>query len=313
VRILPLCLLAAACAACNRSEAATASASRDACGGAQATLALTPRSTFTLPDGAVPAGLALLSDGTLVVAERGSAGVSLYARGGGAPRWIPAPEPIAVLARARGELLAAGLSTVYRVDPASGQAQALMEVPVRAGRIVSLAADERTVWVGTGGLATGNGAVYAAPRARPGAWRQRPMDAPVRLEAAGGGRVAAALTRTPHRVVLLDSALAATGFTQPPAPRRARRGEDARFTQALITLDCGRLLHVISDLRSDRRELNIYQTTPAPRLVRARTLQQPLGFVHAADGHSLVAVTEAGGRRDVVLFNWSWQANQEGT
>jgi hypothetical protein len=106
-------------------------------------------------------------------------------------------------------------------------------------------------------------------------------------------------------VAFLDSALAVTGNTQPPA--RRRRGADARFTQALVPLDCGRLLHVVADLRSDRRELSVYQAGPEPRLVRARTIERPIGFVHARAGRSMVAVTEVEGRREVVLLGWSWQ------
>lgn len=70
---------------------------------------------------------------------------------------------------------------------------------------------------------------------------------------------------------------------------------------------------MIADLRSDRRELNVYETTPQPRLLRARTIEQPLGFVHALDERAVVAVMEAGGRREVVLFRWSWESNQERT
>lgn len=319
MRILSLFLLAAATAACGRGDDAPADRIAAApvagsCGGkGDAALALTARSVVALPDSALPAGLVLLPDGSLVTVERGSAGVSVHTPGSTEPHWVAAPEPLAVLTLAGGELLAAGLTTVYRIDPAAEQAERLVEVPVRVGRIVSLAADARTLWVGTGGVSTGSGAVYATPRAAPGEWRHLEMEAPVRLEAAPDGRAAAALTRAPHRVVFLDAALTTTGSAQPP-PARARGGqEDARFTQALIGLDCGRLLHVISDLRSDRREMNVYQATPRLRLVRARTIEQPLGFVHALDGQSLVAVRESGGRREVVLFGWSWQHTQEGT
>jgi hypothetical protein len=313
MRLLPLLLLLP-CAACRASEAAPAarSASADACGPAdQAALSLTARSTIPLPDSAAPAGLALLPDGSLVMAQRGSSGVTIRSPASLQERWIAAPEPLPVLALSGGELLGAGRLAVYRIDTSSGRVERLMEVPVRAGHIVSLAADTRTVWVGAGGLAAGAGAVYAVSRSRPGHWRHRPMAAPVRLVADGAGRAAAALTRAPHRVVFLDSALAATGTASPAPVRRGARGDDARFTQALVRLDCGRLLHVIADLRSDRRQLNVYGTTPGPRLMRGRTIVQPLGFVHAMQGRSLVAVTESRGRREVVVFEWYWQFNQE--
>jgi hypothetical protein len=137
------------------------------------------------------------------------------------------------------------------------------------------------------------------------------MEAPVRLEPTGDGRAAAALTRAPHRLVLLDSALRAAGSVVPRPPRRLRENH-ARFTQALITLDCRRVLHVIADLRSDRRELHVYQTTPEVRLIRSRTIERPIGLVHALGRASVVGVSEQGGRREVVLFGWSWQSTREG-
>lgn len=312
VRIRPLLLLITI-AGCGGPDDAPASQVAGPCGApGEVALGLTPRSSIALPDSAVPAGLVLLPDGSLVTTQRGSAGVSVSTPGTAEPRWIAAPEPVAVLTLAGDEILGAGLTTVYRIDPAAARAERLMEVPVRAGHIVSLAADAQTVWVGTGSREMSGGAVYAASRARTDAWRHAALEAPVRLEPAGSGQVAAALTRAPHRVVLLDSALQAASRA---VPRRGRRrGEDAAwFTQALVALDCGRLLHVVADLRSDRRELNVYQTHPEVRLIRTRTIEQPLGFVHATADGSLVAVTEAEGRREVVLFGWSWQSSQERT
>ncbi len=317
MRIRPLLLLMAAPSCGGPDEAPTArAAAAQAAGpcGAQGevALALTPRSSMALPDSAAPAGLVLLPDGSLLTAERGSAGVSVRTPGTAEPRWISAPEPLAVLALAGDEIVAAGLTTLYLIDPAAARAERLMEVPVRAGHIVSVAADAQTVWVGTGSREMSGGAVYAASRARPDAWRHTTMEAPVRLEPAGSGQAAAALTRAPHRVVLLDSALQAAPTARSPPGRR--RGEDETwFTQALVALDCGRLLHVVADLRSDRRELNVYQTHPEVRLIRTRTIEQPLGFVHVTADGSLVAVTEAEGRREVVLFGWSWQFNKERT
>ncbi|HEU4881186.1 MAG TPA: hypothetical protein VFT45_03040 [Longimicrobium sp.] len=303
-----LVLLLLPCVACRPSEAASdvhsARGSTADCGDGAA-LALTERASVPLPPSAAPAGLALLADGSLVMAERGSSGVSVRAADGASTRWIAAPEPLPVLSPQDDELLAAGLTAVYRIDTGRGRVDRLMDVPLRAGRIVSLAGDGRTLWVGVGGLAGGAGAVYAVSRARPGEWRRRPMDAPVHLAPAGDGRVAAAGTRAPHRVAFLDSTLAVTGSAQPPA--RRRRGADARFTQALVPLDCGRLLHVVADLRSDRRELTVYQAAPRPRLLRARTIERPIGFVHTRAGRSMVAVTEGEGRREVVLLGWSWQ------
>jgi hypothetical protein len=78
VRILSLFLLAAATAACGRGDDAPADRIAAApvagsCGGeGDAALALTARAVVAGPDSALPAGLVLLPDGSLVTVERGS-------------------------------------------------------------------------------------------------------------------------------------------------------------------------------------------------------------------------------------------------
>jgi hypothetical protein len=302
----PLLLCLTAC-----DTAAPAVASTGACGGAEPALAMSPRTLRVLPPSATPADIALLADGSLVVAERGSSGVSIYSPGSSAPRWISAPEPLPVLTIDRGDLIAAGIQSIYRIDPASGRIEVLAEVPVRTGRIVSMAADRNTLWVSTGGSGSGTGAVYAAARVASPHWRHVPLGAPAHLESIGGGRVAAASVRYPHQVTVIDSFLHSSDVGSGRSRPRNPGADESTFTQGLIALDCGRLLQVVSDMRSNRRMLHVYQTGSVHRLIRSRTIAQPLGFVHAAAGNRLVAVREAGGRREVVLFAWSWQPNQE--
>ena len=110
MRLLPLLLLLS-CAACRASEAAPdpRSASAEPCGrGDEVALSLKARSSIPLPDSAGPAGLALIPDGSLVMAQRGSSGVTVRSPSSVQERWIAAPEPLPVLALSGGELLGAG-------------------------------------------------------------------------------------------------------------------------------------------------------------------------------------------------------------
>lgn len=308
-RLIGFCM---ALSACNGEGAALQDGSSSSCGGREtAALALVPRLAGSLPDSMIPSAVLLLEDGSLLVADGVSSGISLLIPGRSEARWIPAPEPLPTLARDGKGVVAAGLNAVYRIDTDSARVRRIAGVPVRTGQIVSVAVDDRTIWVATGGGGEARGGIYSATRQNTTTWQHRSLAAPVRVEIVGPNLIAAASTRAPFDIVLLDSALHTIGAAMPTSPSGASRREQSAFTQALIALDCGRLLHVVSDLRSDRRDLIIYQTMPEVRQVRTRTIRRPLGFVHSWGERSLVAVSEGGGRREVVRFEWSWEPELE--
>ncbi|HEY0023081.1 MAG TPA: hypothetical protein VGB24_09225 [Longimicrobium sp.] len=296
-------------AGCDRDLPAHAAAE---CGpdADRAALSLTRQSSRPLSAAPRSAEILLLSSGTLASVERGSSGLSLHGPTKGVSEWLPAPEPLSAIVEHGGEVLATGARSLYHVDTRRGRVTHLATLPIKSGHSVNLATDGSTIWVATAGSTTGTGEVLATDRASLRHWRRTTMPGPVRLAALGGGRVAAALVRSPHQVVILDSALRALGAATPRAPGAWRRPRaEASVTQALIALDCDRLLHVLTDLRSDRRTLHIYELAPKPRVVRTRSIEQPIGFVQAFGSNTLIAVSESTGRRELIYFGWSWKPN----
>lgn len=225
---------------------------------------------------------------------------------------IAAPEPLYVLARVREEVLAAGAGTIYRVRPDLKTVEALTDVPLRTGSIISLAGDESALWVSTGSSSSSSAELLGSSWDSPHLWARRRLAGPVRLEALGNGRVAAATIAAPHRLSIFDTALRLREALTPPARRRMLvRAPAAAFTQALVLLDCGRLLHVVADLRSDRRLLHLYSLEGRAALRRSRTVEAPFGFAHSLpQRQELLGVWHGPGWWEAVWMQWSWKPEQ---
>ena len=253
-------------------------------------------------------GIAGRNPEVLLVADGVSAGVEV--RGNDSlPRWIPLPEPVNVVAAVGAGFLAASDTMVYRIDPRTLASASLGRVPMRTGRIVSVAADARTIWVATS--TGGRGALYASALAGRKSWRRIDLPSSVRLQVLGPGLVASAMMPSPHQVTIFDASLRETARATPPARvgwRRAAR--DAVVTQGLLVLDCGRVLQVTADLRSEQRYFHLYDTGAGLRIVRSRALRQPVGFAAAFPGERLMlGIVDRADGREAVLFRWSWETS----
>lgn len=296
-------LFAAACSSADAARVGT-SAADSVCGPDGTTLSLASVAQRRIPAPRAPAGVASDPSGNLVWLDGATAGLTVHSTGSSQTRWIAAPEVLATITWGGWELLAAGAGAVYRVRLDPDGVEVVARVPAGAGPLVSVAADERTIWMAAAGDSA-PAELLSAPRQAPGRWRRRPLARAVRLEALGRGRVAAAAVSAPHAVTVFDSTLVRRGAMEPgtAAPRAA----DATYTQALVRLDCDRLLQVLADLRSDRRTFHLYSTRGGVSLVKSRTLRQARGLAHSLPAQNmLVGVADGPGWWKADWLTWSW-------
>lgn len=305
-------LVAAVCTACADRDAGSprAAASSPGCEAATSgSLALAPSPVLRRQSTQIPAALVALPTGAVLTVDGKTAGVDLYAWKGADTRLIAAPEPLRVLTRAGTGVLAAGAHGIYRVDPERHAVEWVRDAPLRAGEIVSLASDGRTVWVVGVSQTTSSAELLATTLDSAGTWVRRPLDRPVRLEPLGQGRVAAAAVAAPHTLWIFDSALAVNGSVTPGGSRLVVRGNsDAALTQALTLLDCGRLLQVVADMRSDRRRFHLYSISGKATLVRSRAAELRMGIAHSIpQERRLVAVYDGPGWWEASWLEWTWE------
>lgn len=306
--LIPILSVLALCAgACSDGEVSRVSATPlgPGCGPERDALSLTSVQQRRIEAARAPSSVASDPSGILLALDGRLAGLTVHSPGSPAARWVPAPEVLTGVTRAGSEFFATGASTIYVVHLEPDRIQAVARVPLRSGSIVSMAADDHTMWVGAAGKGS-QAELLSAPRRAPAQWRRRSLSGPARVEAAGRGRVAVAAISPPHSLHLFDSTLAPQGNASPtagPGPKP----DEAFYTQALVRLDCDRLLQLLADLRSNRRTFRLYSSAGEPALIRSRTVEQPLGLVHAIPGRNVVVgVSEGRGWWEASWLRWSW-------
>ena len=76
---------------------------------------------------------------------------------------------------------------------------------------------------------------------------------------------------------------------------------------AALSLDRGRILQVITDLRGSARWLIVYSDS-ARRIERSRRIDTPVGFVQSlTEPQLLVGFVEKAEEGEIVFFRWNWQ------
>jgi hypothetical protein len=273
--------------------------------GAQDLLSLKHHSAQTLNRSTAPVHILVLSTDSLVTLDGRMAEILVYGGATRDPRRIPTPEPFRLLTQSGSAVFASGSRTIYRLDPA-GKTRVEAVLPPSSGTIVGLAADSQMLWVATTD-STGATYLFAKELRSATLWRQRSFDGPAHIEALGDGRVAAALFEFPHSLVIFDSRLAVVARITPPLEARSTL---PLFSQSLIRLDCGRMLHLLAELTSHRRIAHLYSTEAEPEFIRTREILSPIGFAHAMHPHRrLVGMRALPGRWEVITLDWSWTPN----
>jgi hypothetical protein len=306
--LIPILSVLALCAgACGDAEVPRASATRaePGCSLDNHSLSLTSVQKQRIHAARTPSSVASDSSGILLAIDGRLAGLAVHSPESATARWVPAPEVLTSVAHSGSEFFVAGSRTIYRVYLEPDRVEVVARVPLRSGSIVSMVADEARLWVAAAGEG-GHAELLSAPRGPGMQWRRRMLSGPVRVESASRGRVAVAAISPPHSVWVFDSVLARRGSTSPPAGYEPNAAE-ALYTQALVRLDCDRVLQLLADLRSDRRTFHLYSTAGELSLIRSRTVDQPLGLVHAIPGQKLVVgVSEGRGWWEADWLRWSW-------
>jgi hypothetical protein len=306
--LIPILTVLAACAsACGEAETprGSATSAERECGSDRGVLSLTSVQQRRVAGARTPSSVAADSSGILLALDGRRAGFTVHSPGSSGARWVPAPEVLTGVTHAGSEFFVTGSRTIYRVYLDPYRVEVVARVPLHSGSIVSMVSDDEMMWVAAVGEG-GRAELLSAPRHAGKQWRRRMLNGPVRVESAGRGRVAVAAISPPHSLAIFDSTLARLGSTSPP-PASGSNAAEALYTQALVRLDCDRVLQLLADLRSDRRTFHLYSTAGEPSLIRSRPVEQPLGLVHAIPGHNLVVgVLEGRGWWEANWLKWSW-------
>ena len=275
-----------------------------ACPAAAAELRLGWEAERELPASIQAASLAALDSQHLALV--GTDGRLSVLNGRGTPRAVASSIFVNTVVASGGRYLAAGDGRVISVDPVSGRIRAALRLDDQAGRIAGLAAGPDRLWISlvsdsAAGLLAGR---WRGDRIIP--MRRVALPGPVSIRGTADGRLAAALVRPPHSLLVYDSTLALIHRVTPPAPADTA---DAWFTLSVIDLGCGALLQVLTDLRSDRRRLLLYRMADERlEFLRMREFDQPIGFVHDVPGQPLLlGLLDGAPTRKAVLFRWSWK------
>jgi hypothetical protein len=304
------CAVAVAGLSCSsdraRQPAGAAAAGCPANGAGE--LVLRPAGRIPLRSGQTVRALASVDSGTVWVLQADSAALSVYETARAGPRSIPNPEHLRTLAAGGRELLGANDTAVFALAPAGGRPGPILSLPLGVEVITSVASGGGLLWVNTSTRRSSHlgvfrrapgGAVAPEPIARV------PLDGPAVLQAAGDGAVAA-LVNYPFSVLSVDARGRTTARATPPGVGAADRGGSA--TAALLPLDCGRMLQIVSDLRSERRRFVLYQAGSDGLVpLRSRTVDAAIGFTGSLPQQRLlVGLHDVPGAREIVLFGWSW-------
>ncbi|MEK9502008.1 hypothetical protein [Gaopeijia maritima] len=128
------------------------------------------------------------------------------------------------------------------------------------------------------------------------------------IQALSEGHFVVAQFEPPYSVTVVDTLGHGTSVT-PEIPSEHLDSAGHWRTASVLPLDCGGLLQIIADLRSDRRISILYRavgTTIA--FVRARPQLFPGSFVASeASERSLLAALDQGGERALSHYTWSWE------
>jgi hypothetical protein len=213
-----------------------------------------------------------------------------------------------------GVLLAADDSAVFRMGAPSWIPQQVSVIRGSRAPIMAVAQDGDHLWVATG--TTGAGELWSMEAAGGNATFRGTISGATRLQPLGGGLLVSSLVNSPYTVRVLDSALREVTRLEPPR-LRAPADDGARvsgvFSMGVLPLDCERLLHVLTDMRSNRRWFILYRIDATGlHVVRTRAIDEPIGIVQSIPAeHRLVAFRDGGNQREIVLYGWSWHWNPE--
>jgi hypothetical protein len=288
-------------------------AASPSCPAPDAELVLDPHSRVALDADAALPSLAALNPDTILAIDPESHRLVSFEAGRRRALEVAPREELALLAGGGGHLLAASDAAVYRLDPRRPGLDRVASLRRIDGRIAGVAYDGETLWVSTARdtaaslLFIRSGENSAAGRVT---GRVR-LPGPAHLQSPARGLVVASLVNPPHSLFFFDAAGREVHRAAPPALRApgADTTRNSVFTLATLPLDCGAVLQVLADLRSQRRWFALYRLGPGgARLARLREVDQPLGFVQSLPGRKLlVGSRDQGGRREIVLFRWYWK------
>ncbi|NIR44632.1 MAG: hypothetical protein GWN99_10035 [Gemmatimonadetes bacterium] len=209
-------------------------------------------------------------------------------------------------------LLVATDSTIYWVNSRTGVETRVKLSDWSPASVTAVAADNRRLWLATTSddgsllhLFTEGGRTAIDTLVRLAAIQ---LPGPSRLHDSYAGGVVAAVVDSPYSVLVYDSVGQLSERFSPPDTLLLKGETAGRALYSLIAfpLDCNRILHILVDLRSDRRWFVVYDRK-STRVIRGRVVHSPLGFVQSIpDERLLVGVRDLPGRREVVVFQWSW-------
>ncbi len=214
-------------------------------------------------------------------------------------------------------LLAVRREAVFGYDQERARFVPILSVDPSEGRIASLAEDEDRMWIAMWNnrvtvLRVHDKRAPFEPKRRPlREWR----GTGVRLHLVNHGSVVASRMRPPYTIDLIDSlgrdSWEAEPFFNPDADSLSPALPGHVMSVAVVPLDCGRFLQVLSDLRSDNRWLLVYSGA-GPHPARSRNVVLPIGYVQAIpEERLLVGFDDSPERGRVVLQRWSWSATRD--
>ena len=207
-------------------------------------------------------------------------------------------------------VLAADDSAVFRLEPPSWNPRQVAVIRGARAPIIAVADHGGRLWIATG--ATGSADLWSVEPGGASATLRGTAPGATRLQALGGGMVVSSLVNAPYTVTVLDSTLREVVHLDPPglrAPATGAAGRPGVFSMGVLPLDCGRLLHVFTDMRSNRRWFVVYAIrSTGIEVVRTRAIDDPIGIVQSIPAeHRLVAFRDGGNEREIVLYEWSWR------
>lgn len=308
--LVGVCAVAAAGVSCSsdraRPLAGAAEAGCPANGSGE--LVLRPAGRIALRSDRAVRALASVDSGSIWVLQADSPGLAIYGPAPAAPRSVPNPEHLRTLGAGGRELLGANDTAVFALAPAGGRPEPVLSLHPGVEVITSFASGGGLLWVNTSTRRSSHLSVFRRAAGRTGApdpIARVALGGPAVLQANGNGAFAA-LVNYPFSVLALDAAGRTTARATPPGMGEADRSGSA--TAALLPLDCGRMLQIVSDLRSERRRFVLYQAGSHGLVpLRSRMVDAAIGFTGSLPQQRLlVGLHDVPGAREIVLFGWSW-------
>lgn len=267
-------------------------------------------------NGPLPVAVAALDESRIYALDSPSGRVLQLRRDGSVvPAGHPSDTGFVLIAPGRGRLLAVRDTTIHAYDDRAAGFRPTVFVNRRWGRPAALLDGSRGMWLVQWQGREASLRLIRSSRSGsdPGSdsspvlvWR----DGAARLHPYNGDAVLTAGIPNPYELALVTADGEITWTARPAAeddlvtPSEYERA--SLVSVAAVPLDCGRLLHVLADLRTELRRLIVYEGEP-PSPVRHRDIQTAIGLVQSVAGSRLVLGVDATeGRADVVLFRWRW-------